>query len=544
MSNPIYEFQPPADEAVYIPWPGASGAPVPASGRSLNIPAGYRELRYIRDSTGKVIWAHKWRLTCAGNNGTFSMSSNDPAGFKQVGNIGICKNSKSITVTAVPNEGYRFSRWSDGVSSATRTITMDHHTGITAEFVESRTPIWMTANSIGAQAAHTFASNAAYNYIYELTNDGWKWNHYANNWVCGYKVAYAGGIFVKCQQPDTAATARHLEYSIDGKTWKECTLEKTRSQTSDISCVAGGVDENGKPFFIAATNWYSNLPGTIYYTKIADNWNPESGLKFTAAKYGDARSAGNNDSGMSKGKEIAYNGGAGNICFDGCAICPNTGICAVLCPRCNEIWLSNDCGETWLMFHSECESGIVAAKDRFLYRKSTNRSSTVKSCLYDSSKWKYSGTSEYAEEGLISTIQLGGGTTGGQLASYYVINVGYSHETKRLIVQCLYDPVNVSIPDEYITFYIDLSTNDIQEDSRSMMVRATSYPTGFGNDPFEKIWYGNGMFMAITKGENPVSYTSTNGGVTWTGIHSPGQDDYGGSSVRVQDLTFGYVYRT
>ena len=513
-----------------------------------------RYIRTIKEKlSGRVLWTKKWRLTAsAGTGGSINVGSKDVV------------DGDTVNIIATPASGYDFSSWvtsknlpqkyKDNDPTATEksvivdngssiSVTMKENVSISALFERKVVPIWMTANSIGTQEAHTFASNGAFNYIYESTANGWKWNHY--NWVCGYKVAYAGGIFVKCQQLDVSTNNRSLVYSVDGKTWNSCSFDYSRGQSADICCVAGGTNESGNPFFIAATNWYSSKPGTIYYTEISDTWNPQSGLNFVAAKYGDARSAGNNDpDGMNKGKEIAYNGGAGNICFDGCAICPNTGICAVLCPKCNEIWLSNDCGKTWLMFHSECESGIVAAKDRFLYRKSTNRSSTVKSCLYDTSKWKYSGTSGYAEEGLINTIQLGGGTTGGQLASYYVINVGYSHKTKRLIVQCLYDPASVSIPDEYITFYIDLSTNDIQEDSRSMMVRATSVPTGFGNDPFEKIWYGDGMFMAITKGENPMTYTSTDGGVTWTKIHSPGQDDYGGGSVRAQDLTFGYVYRT
>lgn len=133
------------DEAIYVKFPGASGIPTPASGRTVaNLVSGMLECRKIyrgdvtkvvdgqvkidgtKATDDKILWVHKWRLSLSGNNCTFNMSSNDVK-FTRSGNVGRCKNGKTITVTCVPSDGYEFQSWWDGNTNPTRTFTMDSH---------------------------------------------------------------------------------------------------------------------------------------------------------------------------------------------------------------------------------------------------------------------------------------------------------------------------------------------------------------------------------------------------------------------------------
>ena len=84
-------------------WPGETERPTPKSGRELDIPAGYKELRRITDSTGRVIWAHKWRINATG--GTGGSASANPTRVK---------DGQTSTLSASASSGYSFSRWSDG----------------------------------------------------------------------------------------------------------------------------------------------------------------------------------------------------------------------------------------------------------------------------------------------------------------------------------------------------------------------------------------------------------------------------------------------
>lgn len=127
-----FNVQTAGDEAIYVKFPGASGRPTPASGRSITLPEGTKEVRRIWKGTSKtdanVIWAHKWRLNLSGENCTFAMTSNDPK-FTRSGNVGRCKDAKTITVEVQTDTaaGRIFDKWADGSTENPRTFVMTQH---------------------------------------------------------------------------------------------------------------------------------------------------------------------------------------------------------------------------------------------------------------------------------------------------------------------------------------------------------------------------------------------------------------------------------
>lgn len=66
---------------------------------------------------------------------TVEATSNDPL-FGHVDGAGIFEEGSQITLTAVPEEGYAFSAWSDGVLSASRIVTLDENKSFHAIFMK------------------------------------------------------------------------------------------------------------------------------------------------------------------------------------------------------------------------------------------------------------------------------------------------------------------------------------------------------------------------------------------------------------------------
>lgn len=142
-----FNVQTAGDEAIYVKFPGASGLPTPASGRTVDkLVSGMLECRKIyrgdvtkvvngqvkiddaKATDDKVIWAHKWRLNLSGENCTFAMTSNDPK-FTRSGNVGRCKDAKTITVEVQTDiaAGRIFDKWADGSTENPRTFVMTQH---------------------------------------------------------------------------------------------------------------------------------------------------------------------------------------------------------------------------------------------------------------------------------------------------------------------------------------------------------------------------------------------------------------------------------
>ena len=517
MSNPIYEFQPPADEAAYIPWPGASGAPVPASGRSLNVPAGYRELRYIRDSTGKVIWAHKWRLTCTGNNGTFSMTSNDPAGFKQSGNIGICKNSKSITVTAVPNAGYRFKSWSDGSTVNPRGFVMTDHTSIRALFEQNISPIWMMCNTNKTRTGGSDYYTTAYDNKYS-TDNGTNW--YTNHSCCGARIiAYNSLKFVKVVDDNTyqsvmTRTGGNVNYycpiytTDGGFNWAKCSLDLTDSQVSPrFLSIATGTSSSGSQIWIAGTEDSTSISGSIYYSNDGINW-----------FYGsyDGRAAMNKDKSFTTynfGRHIHWGGDHTGAAV---GIASGTDICAITDANCNILWCSLNAGVNWTRYRCTVNKRIIPTNSGFIWDYSSNSSRRLGYVNYNSLR-------TYAPDQSIddnnNSIIMKYPTCGCLSLSNGIVSFGYSPTLDRLVIQSA----------DGVMRYVD-NPNDTT-------IAGTSWGVGT-TIPYDimKIEWGNGIFMAVTKGssasnQNPTHVYISSDGATWSQVADPG--------VVTRDFVFG-----
>ena len=129
----MFDAQWAGDEAIFVPWPGYTGTPSPKSGRTISGLAKKREVRTIRDSSGKIIWAHKWRLNIAetieagiGQCCSVSFTSTDSKGELINGGNGYrCRDGKNITVTVnrLSSSNRIFDKWDDGNTDNPRTFT-------------------------------------------------------------------------------------------------------------------------------------------------------------------------------------------------------------------------------------------------------------------------------------------------------------------------------------------------------------------------------------------------------------------------------------
>lgn len=187
------------DNAIYVKFPGATGVPTPTSGNIFapgTFPSeGYKELRTIKDSTGRVIWAHKWELMV--NPRTGGSVSCSPS--RRV------KDGNTIIATATPPDGYKFNRWvyatpqksTITTSGNTLTAVMKEHLVITPEFVVLPPYIVLACGRISGSGTLT---NNVYshdnmvtfnydNFDLDTTDD--------KVGICGSDVGYSSGIFVK-----------------------------------------------------------------------------------------------------------------------------------------------------------------------------------------------------------------------------------------------------------------------------------------------------------------------------------------------------------
>ena len=85
-----------------------------------------------------VVWGYdsgtkKWTVTLSANNSSYGSVSGG----------GTVKDGATVTITATPAEGYKFVKWSNGLTSSKATITVTSNLNLVAEFEELNIPkIW------------------------------------------------------------------------------------------------------------------------------------------------------------------------------------------------------------------------------------------------------------------------------------------------------------------------------------------------------------------------------------------------------------------
>ena len=113
-------------------------------------------------------------------------------------------DGSQVTLTATPNTGYRFVKWNDGDTNATRTITPTSDMSYTAEFAL----INYTINFIGNNntGGSVPSITATYNSSYNLTNSFTRINYIFNSWNT---KADGSGVKYNNKQSVSNLTAKH-----------------------------------------------------------------------------------------------------------------------------------------------------------------------------------------------------------------------------------------------------------------------------------------------------------------------------------------------
>ncbi len=141
-----------------------------------------RTITVTQDSVFEAIFVEnpKYTITLHAENGTISGAESGKQYYE----------GTALTLTATPNQGYTFAQWSDGVTTAERTITVTQDSTFTAVF-EAFTPeyvdlgltsgtLWATCN-VGATAPEQYGDYFAWGETepkenYDWTNEGdYKW---------------------------------------------------------------------------------------------------------------------------------------------------------------------------------------------------------------------------------------------------------------------------------------------------------------------------------------------------------------------------------
>ena len=93
-------------------------------------------------STATIVVIHTQAIPSAPDGGTTVQKvtltlSASPSNGGTVSGGGSYDKGSMVTVKATPNSGYSFSRWSDGNTSAQRSVTLNDSTTLTAEFTQN-----------------------------------------------------------------------------------------------------------------------------------------------------------------------------------------------------------------------------------------------------------------------------------------------------------------------------------------------------------------------------------------------------------------------
>ena len=215
VSNPSSAVAAPSSEAA-------------SSSESLSESASSSESSSSSSSEGKKFEAHYH----VDKNGGGTLSVGDDAGNNSV-TYTVTDPSKSITVTAVPADGYVFVKWSDGLTSKTRTDT-DFKQNLDVTAVFGAASVHITSEGKGAVgSSYTFKANLSGKYA---KAEHLRW--YAN----GQEVTQAAGKSTITVVVDSSMV--NASYKIHAVvTYNDC---KVSSNTLTIT-IGSGVSSESAP---------------------------------------------------------------------------------------------------------------------------------------------------------------------------------------------------------------------------------------------------------------------------------------------------------
>ena len=215
VSNPSSAVAAPSSEAA-------------SSSESLSESAGSSESSSSSESTGKKFEAHYH----VDKNGGGTLSVGGDTGNNSV-TYTITDPGKSITVTAVPADGYVFVKWSDGLTSKTRTDT-DFKQNLDVTAVFGAASVHITSEGKGAVgSSYTFKANLSGKYA---KAEHLRW--YAN----GQEVTQAAGKSTITVVVDSSMV--NASYKIHAVvTYNDC---KVSSNTLTIT-IGSGVSSESAP---------------------------------------------------------------------------------------------------------------------------------------------------------------------------------------------------------------------------------------------------------------------------------------------------------
>ena len=167
-------------------------------------------------------------------NGGGTLSSGSDSG-KTVLTYDVTSAAQAVSVTAVPQEGHVFVRWSDGVTQKTRTDTnFKQNVDVTAMFAQASISISSTGKAVLGDS-YTFTAKLGGKY---LTADSIRW--YAN----GVEVPQAAGkTTVKVEIDPSMLNASFKVYAV--ASYNGCTVASNTLNVTVSGVSAGSVSSSG-----------------------------------------------------------------------------------------------------------------------------------------------------------------------------------------------------------------------------------------------------------------------------------------------------------
>ena len=161
------------------------------------------------------------------------------------------EHGTEITLTATPNEGYHFVKWSDGVTEATRTITVTDNVNLSAEFaINVYTVTLTTENGIVTGAGE-------YEHGTEITltatpNDGYEFVQWSDG------VTDATRVIVVTEDIELVAEFRAISIGTDVD---DTQTQKMRVYTKKQTLYVEGIESEYYVFDVTGkVTYYGKLP--------------------------------------------------------------------------------------------------------------------------------------------------------------------------------------------------------------------------------------------------------------------------------------------